>query len=131
MPAEIAMASLLEYTDWERAKWLEWFRQHDATALKITVGPHGDNRFQSVGDLVRHIFFAEKRYIDRLSDRPITDTASIPTDRDPHINARDSPLGANRHYGAVERLDDRLSRFHLQSGDGRRVQAGGVNRGNF
>jgi uncharacterized damage-inducible protein DinB len=80
MAAEIAIDSLLEYTDWERGKWLEWFRQHDASALSLTVGPHGDNRFQSVGDLVRHIFSAEKRYIDRLSGRPITDTAAIPTD---------------------------------------------------
>ena len=27
--------------------------------------------------MVRHIFSAEKRYIDRLSNRPLTDTASI------------------------------------------------------
>jgi uncharacterized damage-inducible protein DinB len=27
---------------------------------------------------VRHIFSAEKRYIDRLSNRPLTDAASIP-----------------------------------------------------
>jgi hypothetical protein len=32
------------------------------------------------GDLVRHIFSAEKRYVERLSDRPLTDTASIPND---------------------------------------------------
>jgi hypothetical protein len=28
--------------------------------------------------LIRHIFSAEKRYIDRLSNRPLTDTSSIP-----------------------------------------------------
>ncbi len=30
--------------------------------------------------MVRHIFSAEKRYVDRLSGWPLTDTASIPTD---------------------------------------------------
>ena len=30
--------------------------------------------------MIRHIFSAEKRYIDRLSNRPLTDTASIPND---------------------------------------------------
>ena len=42
------------------------------------MGPHGDN--QTFGDVVKHIFSAEKRYIERLSDEPLTDTASIPND---------------------------------------------------
>ena len=29
---------------------------------------------------MRHIFSAEQRYVERLSGRPLTDTASIPTD---------------------------------------------------
>lgn len=47
--------------------------------LKISAGP-GDGRFSTIGDLIKHIFSAEKRYIDRLSDRPLTDPASIPSD---------------------------------------------------
>ena len=47
-------------------------------ALKTGVGPHGDD--QTVGEVVKHIFSAEKRYIERLSDEPLTDTASIPND---------------------------------------------------
>ena len=31
-------------------------------------------------DLIRHMFSAEKRYIDRLSGRALTDTASVPND---------------------------------------------------
>ena len=46
--------------------------------LTTSAGPNGDGRFQSVGDVIRHIFRAEKRYIDRLSNRPLTDTSSIP-----------------------------------------------------
>lgn len=71
---------LLEYTDWERQKWHESLHQHGDQVLRISAGPHGDGRLETVGDLIRHIFSAEKRYIERLSDQPLTDTASIPTD---------------------------------------------------
>ncbi len=70
----------MDYTDWQRAKWQDWLRRQGNQVLAISAGPHGDGRFQCVGDLVRHIFSAEKRYVDRLSDRPLTDTASIPND---------------------------------------------------
>jgi uncharacterized damage-inducible protein DinB len=71
---------LLDYTEWERQKWHGWLQQHGEGVLAINAGPHGDSRFESVGDLVRHIFSAEKRYVQRLAGRPLTDTASIPND---------------------------------------------------
>jgi uncharacterized damage-inducible protein DinB len=77
MSAGLSLAELIEYTDWERGKWHDWLRQHGDDVLATSAGPHGDGRFQTIGDLVRHIFSAEKRYIDRLSNRPLTDTASI------------------------------------------------------
>lgn len=80
MPANLSLNELIDYTDWERQKWYEWFRQQGDHVLKLSAGPHGDGRFQTVGELARHIFSAEKRYVDRLASRPITDTASIPTD---------------------------------------------------
>jgi uncharacterized damage-inducible protein DinB len=70
---------LMNYTDWEREKWHEWLGQH-GESLKTSVGPHGDNRFQTVGDVVKHIFSAETRYVERLSEKPLTDTASLPND---------------------------------------------------
>jgi uncharacterized damage-inducible protein DinB len=48
--------------------------------LKISAGEHGDGRFQTIGDYVRHIFSAEKRYVERLEGRPLTDTSAIPSD---------------------------------------------------
>jgi len=78
MSAGLSLDELIEYTDWERDKWHGWLRQHGDDVLAISAGPHGDGRFQTVGDVVRHIFSAEKRYIDRLSARPLTDTGSIP-----------------------------------------------------
>lgn len=76
---QIDVSVLMEYTDWERQKWHDWLQQH-GEVLKTSVGPHGDNRFQTVGDVVKHIFSAEKRYVDRLSGKPLADTASVPND---------------------------------------------------
>jgi len=77
---QLSLSDLLDYTDWEREKWHAWFRKHGADGLTISAGPHGDGRFAAVGELVRHIFSAETRYVERLSGRPLTDPASIPTD---------------------------------------------------
>lgn len=74
----ISVNDLLSYTAWERESWLAQLRKHGDPVLKISAGPHDDGRFPAVGDLVRHMFSAEKGYIDRLSGRPLTDTASIP-----------------------------------------------------
>jgi uncharacterized damage-inducible protein DinB len=71
---------LLEYTDWERQKWRESLRQHGDRILLTTTGANSDARFETVGDLIRHIFSAEKRYVERLSDKPLTDTSSLPTE---------------------------------------------------
>jgi uncharacterized damage-inducible protein DinB len=68
---------LIDYTDWERQKWHDWLGQHPE-ALKCSMGAHGYS--QTVGEVVKHIFSAEKRYIERLSDEPLTDSASIPND---------------------------------------------------
>ena len=76
----ISVTDLIDYTDWERGKFHELFRRERDRALKVSLGPNGDGRFQDIGDWVRHIFSAEKRYVDRLAERPLTDTASIPTD---------------------------------------------------
>jgi len=77
MPIHLSLHELMDYTDWERQKWHDWLRQQGDQVLKLSAGPHGDGRFQTVGELMRHIFSAEKRYVDRLRGRPLTDTASI------------------------------------------------------
>lgn len=74
----LSLNELIEYTDWERGKWEEWLRQRGDSALTTSVGEHGDGRFQNIGDVVRHIFSAEKGYIDRLSNRPLTGAGSVP-----------------------------------------------------
>ncbi len=81
MSVSLNLHDLIEYTDWERGLWYDWLRKHGDRVLAIGAGPNGDGRFQNVGDLVKHIFSAEKRYVDRLSERPLTDTGSVPNDR--------------------------------------------------
>ena len=76
----VNLNDLLEYTDWERAKWHTLLQQHGPEVLKVSAGPHGDGRFAAVGDLIRHIFSAEKRYVERLAGRALTDTSTLATD---------------------------------------------------
>jgi uncharacterized damage-inducible protein DinB len=76
----ILFNGLLDYTDWDRREWLGWMRQQDRAVLPISTGQGGDGRFGNIGELVRHIFSAEKRYVDRLSGRPMTQTATLPAD---------------------------------------------------
>lgn len=72
--------TLLAYTDWQRQYWVDFFRRNDAKALDVSGGPNGDGRLSTVRDMMKHIFSAEQRYIDRLDDKPVTDPTSIPSD---------------------------------------------------
>jgi uncharacterized damage-inducible protein DinB len=80
MAVGLTMNDLLDYSDCERRKWFEWMRDRGEDVLSVSTGLHGDGRFATVGELMRHIFSAEKRYVERLSQRPITDTSTIPAD---------------------------------------------------
>ena len=81
MGTSVSLNELMEYTEWERSKWHERLQKIGDGVLATSAGAHGDGRFQSVGDVIKHIFSAEKRYVDRLSNRPLTDPASIPNDK--------------------------------------------------
>jgi uncharacterized damage-inducible protein DinB len=74
------LAHLLDYTDWERSQWRAWFLEHGPGALAVDLGPNGDGRINTIGELVRHIFSAEQRYVDRIQGAPLTDTAIVPPD---------------------------------------------------
>ena len=80
MAFSFELAHLLEYTDWERSQWRDWFREHGPAALAVDLGPNRDGRVNTIGELVRHIFSAEQRYVDRIRAVPLTDTAAVPAD---------------------------------------------------
>ena len=71
---------LLSYTDWERAQWHAWFREQGPKALAVDLGANNTGRMKNVGELVRHIFSAEKRYVERALQVPLSDTSAIPAD---------------------------------------------------
>lgn len=75
----LSFGDLMAYTAWQRGKWHAWFLKHP-DALRVTAGPNGDGRFGSIGDLVKHIFGAELRYVQRLTGEPLSDLASLPSD---------------------------------------------------
>ena len=71
---------LLDYTEWDRAQWEAWFRSEGSDVFLVDLGANADGRIANVGELVRHIFSAEQRYVDRIQERPITDTSTVPAD---------------------------------------------------
>ena len=71
---------LLDYTEWDRAQWEAWFRSVGRDAFLLDLGANADGRIANVGELVRHIFSAEQRYVDRIQELPITDTSVVPAD---------------------------------------------------
>ena len=71
---------LLDYTEWDRAQWEAWFRSEGGDAFLLDLGANADGRIANVGELVRHIFSAEQRYVDRIQELPITDTSTVPAD---------------------------------------------------
>jgi uncharacterized damage-inducible protein DinB len=79
LPIGLSVGDLLEYTAWQRARWREWFLTHPE-ALRVSAGPNGDGRFATIGDLVKHIFGAEQRYVERLTDQPLTNLEAIRSD---------------------------------------------------
>jgi hypothetical protein len=80
MAVRLSLNDLMDYTDWDRQKWHDWLGRHGGQVLKISAGPNGDGRFTTVGDLMRHMFSAEKRYVARLSGQPLSDPTSVPND---------------------------------------------------
>lgn len=96
---DINFDHLLDYTDWERGLWREWFAKNGDAALAISAGPHGDGRFHTVGDIIRHIFSAEKRYVERLSGKEVTDMSTFPSDNSENLfHLGDEARAALRAY---------------------------------
>ena len=80
MAFTFTLEDLLAYTEWERAQWHEWFLEHGPGALAVDLGPNNGGRIRTIGELVRHIFSAEKRYVERCLQAALTDTSAIPAD---------------------------------------------------
>ena len=80
MAVAFTLDDLLDYSDWERSQWHVWLREQGPASLAVDLGPHNSGRIGRIGELVRHIFSAEKRYVERCVKAPLTDTSTIPAD---------------------------------------------------
>jgi uncharacterized damage-inducible protein DinB len=69
---------LLDYTEWDRAQWESWFRDQGPGVLALDIGANADGRVANIGELVRHIFSAEQRYVERIQELPVSDTSTVP-----------------------------------------------------
>jgi uncharacterized damage-inducible protein DinB len=68
---------LLDYTEWDRDQWESWFLAQGPVVFALGLGPNADGRIANLGELVRHIFSAEQRYVERIQDLPVTDTSGV------------------------------------------------------
>src|SRR5882724_277520 len=80
MTFPLDIEDLLAYMDRDRAQWHAWFREQGLPALAVDLGAHNGGRIKNVGELVRHIFSAEQRYVQRSLQVPLMDTSTIPAD---------------------------------------------------
>ena len=79
MPPSAYLQDLLDYTAWQRHSWQAWLQYAGPSALAVSTGPYGDGRLPTIGALIRHIFSAELRYVERILGRPVSETANVPT----------------------------------------------------
>lgn len=63
MSLSIRVEELIDYSDHERRKWREWVSA-DPKRLEISFQPGG--RFPTIGSIVDHVFFVERRHLSRL-----------------------------------------------------------------
>ena len=74
MSLSLTFDELLRYTSVERDKWRRWFAAHP-DAMDVVVQPGG--RLPTVGKLIDHIFFAERRILHRLTDAPLSPSTGL------------------------------------------------------
>ena len=65
---------LLQYTSDERQKWRDWLVAHPS-AIDAPVQPGG--QLSTVGKLIDHIVLAERRFLQRLTGEPLSDTTGL------------------------------------------------------
>ena len=82
MSVTISLERLLDYSDFDRGKWRNWFTV-DPARMKLTAQPGG--RFPTAGDLVDHIFLVERRHLCRLQGSTPPESTGIPAGDVPRL----------------------------------------------
>jgi uncharacterized damage-inducible protein DinB len=71
----IDVERLLDYSDYERAKWREWISA-DPRRMTIVLQPGG--RFPTAAELLDHVFFVERRHLCRLEGATPPESSGVP-----------------------------------------------------
>ena len=71
----LTVEELLQYTDEERARWEQWFRDNAEDLLKVPIQSDREN---TIGALVLHIFGSELRFVQRLNGELLTEYRHLP-----------------------------------------------------
>ena len=77
MSVGIALDELFAWSDHERRKWKDWIAA-DPSRLSMTFQPGG--RFPTIGALLDHVFFVERRHLSRMEGAVPPDATGIPPD---------------------------------------------------
>src|SRR5436305_8339854 len=72
---QLTVEELIHYTDEERGRSEEWFRENGADLLRMPLKGEHD---ATVGALLLNIFGPELRYVQRLREEPLTDYRGRP-----------------------------------------------------
>lgn len=75
MSLHVGFDQLLDYSDHERRKWRDWIAA-DPRRLDLPVQPGA--RFPTVGALLDHVFFVERRHLSRLEGGALPEATGIP-----------------------------------------------------
>ena len=74
MSLSVSFDQLLDYSDHERRKWRDWIA---ADPARLDLEVQRGARFPTVGVLLDHIFFVERRHLARLEGGALPDTTGI------------------------------------------------------
>ena len=74
MSVPFTLEDLLEYSDHERRKWKTWIAA-EPSRLAMTFQPGG--RFPTVGALLDHVFFVERRHLSRMEGAVPPDATGV------------------------------------------------------
>jgi uncharacterized damage-inducible protein DinB len=70
----LTLDELLRYTNAERDKWRRWFVSHPAA---VDAPVQNEGQLPTVGKLVDHIFLAERRILQRLTESTISKATGL------------------------------------------------------
>ncbi len=74
MSVAVTLTELLDYSDYERAKWKTWFQ---ADPARVNLPFQAGARFPTLWSLLEHVFLVERRHLARLEGGTPPDSTGV------------------------------------------------------